>query len=145
MFSNRKAIYVGNEKVLVDSVCLSTDTKPTDGIANGSICLEMNTGKIYAFNEENGEWEEVSGSGGGGGSGGVIIATIKDGAIQYSFNELWAYVNNGYMVYYEDEDSADFCRIPLSSLTGDTGDDLYAVFGNATFTQSDPDAPMVID
>ena len=59
MFSNRKAIYVGNEKVLVDSVCLSTDPKPTDGIANGSMCIEMDTGKIYAFNEAGSAWVEL--------------------------------------------------------------------------------------
>ena len=59
MFTNRKAIYVGNEKVLVDSACLSTDAKPTDGIANGSMCIEMDTGKIYAFNEAGSAWVEL--------------------------------------------------------------------------------------
>ena len=47
-------------------VCLSTDTKPTDvkngwgGIANGSLCLEMDTGKIYAFDEQNKMWLEIA-------------------------------------------------------------------------------------
>lgn len=44
-------------KGIVDIVCLSTDTKPT-GLANGSICLEMDTGKFYVFDEENTEWTE---------------------------------------------------------------------------------------
>ena len=42
---------------IADIVCLSTDVKPT-GLANGSICLEMNTGKFYVYDEENNEWEE---------------------------------------------------------------------------------------
>jgi len=31
--------------------CLSTETKPEDGIATGSIAVEVNTGKVYFFNE----------------------------------------------------------------------------------------------
>ena len=59
MFSTNKSIYVGNEKCLIESVCLSTDTKPTDGIANGSVCLEMNTGKVFVFNEAGSAWVEL--------------------------------------------------------------------------------------
>lgn len=40
-------------------VGLSTDTKPTTGIANGSTFLEMNTGKIFMFNEDGNAWVEV--------------------------------------------------------------------------------------
>lgn len=60
MFTNKKSIYVGNEKCLVESACLSTDSKPTSGIANGSICIEMNTGKIFMFNEAGSAWVELS-------------------------------------------------------------------------------------
>ena len=60
MFTNKKSVYVGNEKCLVESACLSTDSKPTDGIANGSICIEMNTGKIFMFNEAGSAWVELS-------------------------------------------------------------------------------------
>lgn len=60
MFTNKKSIYVGNEKCLVESACLSTDSKPTTGIANGSICIEMNTGKIFMFNEAGSAWVELS-------------------------------------------------------------------------------------
>ena len=31
---------------------LSTDTKPTDGVATGAIFVEVNTGDVYFFNEE---------------------------------------------------------------------------------------------
>jgi len=38
---------------------LSTDTtKPTAGIGNGSCFIEMDTSKIYFFDEENAEWLE---------------------------------------------------------------------------------------
>ena len=60
MFTNKKSVYVGNEKCLVESACLSTDSKPTTGIANGSMCLEMNTGKIYVFNEAGSTWVELT-------------------------------------------------------------------------------------
>lgn len=71
MFTNTKcSIYAGQDKVYTESVCLSTDVKPTTGIANGSTCIEMNTGKKFMFNEDSGEWVEVPSSGGGGGGGG---------------------------------------------------------------------------
>lgn len=59
MFTVIKAHYAGNEKSYIEAACLSTDTKPTDGIANGSLCLEMDSGKVYAFNETGSEWVEL--------------------------------------------------------------------------------------
>ncbi len=55
--TNLKSIINGKE--LVDISCISTDTKPTR-FANGSMCLEMDTGKIYAFNETASTWVEVA-------------------------------------------------------------------------------------
>ena len=79
MFTNRIASYYSAGKVLIEAACLSTDTKPTDGIANGSLCLEMDTGKIYAFNEEASEWIEIgSSSGGGGGDDGDLIFITEE-------------------------------------------------------------------
>lgn len=46
--------------VLIEIACLSSDTKPTEKVANGSLCLEMDTGKIYAFNETASAWVEVA-------------------------------------------------------------------------------------
>lgn len=37
---------------------LSTDTKPTDGVRNGSKFREMDTQKIYKYDEENKQWIE---------------------------------------------------------------------------------------
>lgn len=76
MFTNKKAKYYGDNKVLLDSACLSSDTKPTTGVANGSKCIEMDTGKTYMFNEEDSEWEELPSSGGGGGSSDFSTATV---------------------------------------------------------------------
>ena len=42
-----------------DVRCLSTDTKPTDGIHNGSTLLEMDTGKMYMFDKDNEQWREI--------------------------------------------------------------------------------------
>lgn len=39
---------------------LSTDSKPVDGVGNGSCFIEMNTGKVYFFDEANSQWHEFS-------------------------------------------------------------------------------------
>lgn len=42
----------------VEIACLAADTKPTDGIATGSICVEVDTGKVYFYDSEGAEWVE---------------------------------------------------------------------------------------
>jgi len=37
---------------------LEDDTKPTEGVRNGSVFIEMDTGKTYKFDEENQTWIE---------------------------------------------------------------------------------------
>lgn len=37
---------------------LSTDTKPTENVRNGSVFIEIDSGKIYFFDQENVEWHE---------------------------------------------------------------------------------------
>ena len=58
MFTSRK--YANKDQSAKDYACLSTDEKPTDGIANGSLCLEMDTGKIFMFNEAGSAWVELT-------------------------------------------------------------------------------------
>lgn len=41
----------------VEGMCLSTDTKP-DTVANGSILMEMDTSKLYLYDEANSIWRE---------------------------------------------------------------------------------------
>lgn len=58
MFSKRE--YANKDQTAKDYVCLSTDDpKPTDGIVNGSICLEMDTGTFYVFDEAGSQWLEI--------------------------------------------------------------------------------------
>lgn len=40
---------------------LSTDTKPTETIATGSLFLEVDTGAIFAFDEVSENWNQISG------------------------------------------------------------------------------------
>ena len=44
----------------IEAACLSTDTKVT-GWASGSLCLEVDTGTWYAYDETNAEWKPVAG------------------------------------------------------------------------------------
>lgn len=39
-------------------VCLSTDSKPTDGVPNGACLLTIDNSKIYFFDEANATWRE---------------------------------------------------------------------------------------
>ena len=50
----------GAEKSLAQIACLSTDTKPTSGLATGSIALEVDTGDVYAFDEVSGDWTKIN-------------------------------------------------------------------------------------
>ena len=36
----------------------SSDSKPTSSLCNGSICIEVDTGKIFLFNEATSGWVE---------------------------------------------------------------------------------------
>ena len=38
---------------------LSTDTKPTSGVENGSTFVEMNTGDLYIFDKANTQWRKL--------------------------------------------------------------------------------------
>ena len=58
----RSKAYITDGKVhnnVCDVYCLSGYTKPTDGIGNGSILIEMDTSKVYIFDEENIQWQEL--------------------------------------------------------------------------------------
>ena len=60
MFTERKVTQFSEGKKYIEAVCISGDAKPTDGIANGSLVLEMDTNKIYAFNEAGSAWIELA-------------------------------------------------------------------------------------
>lgn len=50
-------IIEGNKKY-IEGAGLSTDTKPTTGIVTGSIFTEIDTGKVFFFNETGTQWVE---------------------------------------------------------------------------------------
>ena len=52
---------VNNRNKYIEAAGLSTDTKPTDWIITGSLFFEVDTGKIFAFDEESAEWNEIGG------------------------------------------------------------------------------------
>ena len=62
-------------------VGLSTDEKPTaaDGVRNGDLFIEMDTGVWYLFNGSTGEWTSDSSSGGGdsGGDTDITYANVR--------------------------------------------------------------------
>lgn len=45
--------------VFNDVRCLSTDTKPLEGIKNGSTLIEMDTGKGYLFDADSFTWKQI--------------------------------------------------------------------------------------
>lgn len=50
--------------------CMSADEKPMDA-RNGDVLIEIDTGKIYFFSEDDNDWlEQPVGSGSSGGGGG---------------------------------------------------------------------------
>ena len=59
MITYLKNIIYSLNKSIVEIACLSTDTKPTEGIVTGSLALEVDTGKIFAFDEVSGNWTEI--------------------------------------------------------------------------------------
>ena len=60
MVSYNKIQYTG-AGMYVEGACLSTDTKPTAGILNGSSLIEMDTGKVYFYDEAGAQRLEFGG------------------------------------------------------------------------------------
>lgn len=45
----------------IEAYGISTDTKPTENVINGSTFIEVDTSKVYFFNEDASVWEQVGG------------------------------------------------------------------------------------
>lgn len=69
----------------IEIACVSSDTKPTSDVATGSICLEVDTGKIYAYNEAASEWVE---QGGGGSSPSTVTVETIEGTVADMFGDV---------------------------------------------------------
>ena len=50
--------YPANKRY-IEAFGLSTDSKPTSGIITGSTFVEVDTAKVYLFNESSSAWVEV--------------------------------------------------------------------------------------
>ena len=61
-----------NGKQYAEFAGLSTDTKPTVGVATGSLFHEVDTTKIYAYDEDGEEWIEQMTLGGDSDDGGEL-------------------------------------------------------------------------
>lgn len=48
-----------NNKQIANLFGTSNDSKPTTGYANGATFLEVDTGKIFLFNEDTSTWVEM--------------------------------------------------------------------------------------
>ena len=46
----------------IEAAGLSTDEKPAEKVATGSVFVEVDTGKAYFYNETAEEWAEIGGS-----------------------------------------------------------------------------------
>ena len=53
--------YFDEETKYAEMFGLSTDTKPTSGLITGSLFVEVDTGKVYLFNEDASTWGEQGG------------------------------------------------------------------------------------
>lgn len=49
------------DKHYIEAAGLSTDAKPTNDLVTGSLYMEVDTGKVYAFDEVGGTWNEIGG------------------------------------------------------------------------------------
>lgn len=63
--------------------CDSHDDKPSnadarDGLINGAILEETDTGKTYIFDKKANQWTEKAAGGGGGGGGSTTLAGLTD-------------------------------------------------------------------
>lgn len=58
MFTNTNArmATLNPDTIYFIAVCVSSDTKLTTGVANGSICIEMDTSTLYFFDEASKTW-----------------------------------------------------------------------------------------
>ena len=57
--SELKASTKEAKNIIVELRGLSTDDKPTEDITNGCVFIEIDTGKIFMYDEENEQWKEI--------------------------------------------------------------------------------------
>ena len=58
MVTYKQILRMTNGKNQIEAYCLSTDTKPTTNVGNGSVLVEMDTSKVFFYDERNNTWRE---------------------------------------------------------------------------------------
>lgn len=134
---------VTTKGIITEYFGLSTDTKPTDA-RNGSKFTEIDTGVILMYDEENGEWNEVSsdgGSGGGSATGGALLVTLTydneadDGSYtsSHTAQEIFEAIMSGTVVEMMESNRAGFIVVDGDKLSamcfaiGSVGASTYAL------------------
>ena len=84
---------------------LALDGKPSH-VPNGHMHVEMDTSKVYFYDEKNDTWyEDTSSSGGGGGGGGGLVVTFNMSNVPDKTNaEIAAAASAGQPVIFNWED-----------------------------------------
>lgn len=77
----KESIIIGAQKISANLVCDSDDVKPVIGYATGTTMLEVDTGDVYMFSEDDKTWYKIKNikgesSGGGGDSDFVPIKFV---------------------------------------------------------------------
>lgn len=54
--NNQSSFFDGAQ--YIEGACNSSDTKPTDGVATGSVLIEVDTGKVFFYNGDTSAWVE---------------------------------------------------------------------------------------
>ena len=55
----REQINIKDNNAILELRGLSTDTKPTDNVSNGSVFIEIDTGNIFFFDGVSKEWKGI--------------------------------------------------------------------------------------
>lgn len=110
---------VGTGLMIVKLACDSDDVKPVNGVATGSTCLEVDTGDLYIFSEDNKTWNFLKNVGSEGGGGGdsdfstAEVTVVKD--TENDFILILPNILDG-VTGYSYVDSADLDDTPLTAI-----------------------------
>lgn len=67
---------------------LSTDTKPTTDVPNGSTFYEIDTSDLYMYDLENDTWVKQARGGGGDGGGSPSLKNVEIYVLDFSHDEI---------------------------------------------------------
>lgn len=59
MITVASSVWRGDAREIREYRGLSTDTKPTENECNGSVFFEIDTSKVYMYDEASHQWREI--------------------------------------------------------------------------------------